>query len=46
VPGHRIGYAMSADGRGGMYGPTIFKLRDPATNGYVGGFCVIVTRFS
>jgi hypothetical protein len=44
-PGHRIGYVMSADGQGGMYGRTVFELRDPATKEYIGAFCVIVTRF-
>jgi hypothetical protein len=44
-PGHRIGYVMSDDGQGGMYGRTVFELRDPTTKEYIGALCVIVTRF-
>lgn len=45
LPGYRIGYAMSEDGRGGMFGRTVFELRDPTTKNYIGGLCAIVTRF-
>ena len=45
LPGYRIGYAMSEDGRGGMFGRTVFELRDPATKSYIGALCAIVTRF-
>ena len=45
LSGYRIGYAMSEDGRGGMFGRTVFELRDPATKSYIGALCAIVTRF-
>jgi hypothetical protein len=45
LPGYRIGYAMSEDGRGGMFGRTVFELRDPTTKKYLGALCAIVTRF-
>jgi hypothetical protein len=41
-PGYRIGYVMSEDGRGGMYGRTVFELRDPKTKEFVGALAAIV----
>src|SRR5262245_39572366 len=42
--GQHIGYVESEDGRGAMYGRTVFELSDAAKKEFVGGLAVMARR--
>ena len=40
-PGYRIGFIVTEDGRGAMYGRTVFALHDPKTKEFMGAISII-----